>query len=289
MEFNQQYHASLCLVFLATLIGFVMSLRVTRLEVPRHTDAHRTATLVCEFNLGGGKLYSLKWYKDENEFYRYTPNEEPQKQFFPQDGLILNLNASDMNKVTLDDLTFASSGSYQCEVSTEGPNFETSSKSANMTVVVYPTGDPRIEGLASPYKSDEYVTGNCTALPSNPPPIIDWYINGNKVEDSHMIERYPMVKSEGPLYSYSLGLRMIPQNKLSQRSYEQDGVIEFRCSVTLTGLPPNEKKWDTLKKIYSESHKELGNQERLSNSLGRQFETSSYLLIILCWKCLSLI
>jgi len=39
-----------------------------------------------------------------------------------------------MNQVTLVDLRFISSGAYRCEVSTEGPNFETLFSNENMTV-----------------------------------------------------------------------------------------------------------------------------------------------------------
>ncbi|GLH14466.1 Uncharacterized protein GBIM_18863 [Gryllus bimaculatus] len=40
-----------------------------------------------------------------------------------------------MESVTLTDLSFTSSGTYRCEVSTEAPNFETVFKNANMTVM----------------------------------------------------------------------------------------------------------------------------------------------------------
>jgi hypothetical protein len=40
-----------------------------------------------------------------------------------------------VNRVKLINLEFNTSGSYRCEVSTEGPNFETVAQNANMTVM----------------------------------------------------------------------------------------------------------------------------------------------------------
>lgn len=42
---------------------------------------------------------------------------------------------SDMNKVTLTNLQFNTSGNYKCEVSAEAPNFETVAQNSNMTVM----------------------------------------------------------------------------------------------------------------------------------------------------------
>jgi len=44
------------------------------------------------------------------------------------------MSRSNMNQVTLVELNFISSGAYRCEVSTEGPNFETLFSNENMTV-----------------------------------------------------------------------------------------------------------------------------------------------------------
>jgi hypothetical protein len=42
---------------------------------------------------------------------------------------------SGIDRVMLTDLTFATSGSYRCEVSTEAPNFDTIFRNHNMTVL----------------------------------------------------------------------------------------------------------------------------------------------------------
>jgi len=47
------------------------------LEVPPTTDIYEPVTLSCEYDLQGGNLYSVKWYKDENEFFRCMPDYKP--------------------------------------------------------------------------------------------------------------------------------------------------------------------------------------------------------------------
>jgi hypothetical protein len=42
---------------------------------------------------------------------------------------------SDMNRVTLINLQFNTSGNYKCEVSTEAPNFATVAQNSSMTVM----------------------------------------------------------------------------------------------------------------------------------------------------------
>ena len=43
--------------------------------MPSHVRAGDDARLSCEFDMEGGTLYSVKWYKDDNEFYRYAGTE----------------------------------------------------------------------------------------------------------------------------------------------------------------------------------------------------------------------
>ena len=35
----------------------------------------------------GDSLYSVKWYRNEQEFFRYVPNDRPKLQIFPQRGI----------------------------------------------------------------------------------------------------------------------------------------------------------------------------------------------------------
>ena len=40
----------------------------------------------------GDALYSVKWYRNEQEFYRFVPNDRPKLQIFPQKGIKVEVN-----------------------------------------------------------------------------------------------------------------------------------------------------------------------------------------------------
>lgn len=45
------------------------------LDVPQFAFASGSATLKCLYDMSNGRLYSLKWYHNNTEFYRYVPTE----------------------------------------------------------------------------------------------------------------------------------------------------------------------------------------------------------------------
>ena len=73
------------------------------LKVPSHKLVGDEATLECRygkhrvlmishdhffrFDMESDRLYSVKWYRNEQEFYRFVPNDRPKLQIFPQNGI----------------------------------------------------------------------------------------------------------------------------------------------------------------------------------------------------------
>ena len=57
--------------FCIALAG-ALTLRLKNIDVPSHVLVGNEARLSCEFDMEGGTLYSVKWYKDDNEFYRWA-------------------------------------------------------------------------------------------------------------------------------------------------------------------------------------------------------------------------
>ena len=61
------------------LLSGVTSVRLLKLSVPGHKFVGDEGILTCRFDLEGEELYSVKWYKDGDEFYRFIPGERDQK------------------------------------------------------------------------------------------------------------------------------------------------------------------------------------------------------------------
>ena len=39
-------------------------------------EVGRDVSLICNYQMMGDSLYSIKWYKDDKEFFRYIPRGE---------------------------------------------------------------------------------------------------------------------------------------------------------------------------------------------------------------------
>jgi len=67
------------------------ALTLSRVIVPSYKLAGETVTLECPYELNRNqrdRLYSVKWYKDDEEFYRYIPRSIPTVKFFDKlDGV----------------------------------------------------------------------------------------------------------------------------------------------------------------------------------------------------------
>lgn len=71
---------------------FAFSLRLTEIRVPNHTVRNSTVRLECFYEMEGEDLYSVKWYKDGHEFYRYSPAQQPSIKVFPLAGVTVDVS-----------------------------------------------------------------------------------------------------------------------------------------------------------------------------------------------------
>ena len=72
--------------------GTSLALRLKDIDVPPHRVVGEKARLICKFDMEGDILYSVKWYKDDLEFYRFVPNDRPKLQVFPQEGIHVDVS-----------------------------------------------------------------------------------------------------------------------------------------------------------------------------------------------------
>jgi len=50
--------------------------------IPPHALKGHQAVLRCNYDLEGDNLYSVKWYFNQKEFYRYIPSDNPKVTIF---------------------------------------------------------------------------------------------------------------------------------------------------------------------------------------------------------------
>lgn len=80
------------LSFFRLFAEFIWCLRLTEVRIPNHTVRDSIARLECHYDLDGESLYSVKWYKDGNEFYRFVPRDTPPTQVFDLPGVTVDVS-----------------------------------------------------------------------------------------------------------------------------------------------------------------------------------------------------
>ncbi|TGZ47743.1 Uncharacterized protein DBV15_07478 [Temnothorax longispinosus] len=222
----------------SVVVVVVVALRMTSLQIPEHVVLNETVRMQCNFNLDKEQLYSVKWYKDGHEFYRYTPRDAPTVLTFSVPGVNVNRDESTESSVVLNNVNLTSSGRYRCEVSGEAPAFETVSDHGDMTVVgntrkghgnvsVLPNEGPQITGGRSKYQVGDVVRMNCTSAPSKPPALLSWFINDEPANTDYLIGPN-IVNVENGLQTARLGLKFHVANKHFRR-----GDMKLKCLATI--------------------------------------------------------
>ncbi|XP_069949262.1 uncharacterized protein [Cherax quadricarinatus] len=128
-------HTTLCiLLLLLTIARPGLGLSIKETVIPVYKIRGEDAVLNCYYDLEGEPLYSVKWYKDDEEFYRYMPGSSPAQSIFSRPGVTVNPSKSNASRVVLTRLDFRSSGLYRCEISVED-SFNTLNRFGRMMVV----------------------------------------------------------------------------------------------------------------------------------------------------------
>ncbi|XP_076067804.1 uncharacterized protein LOC143040592 [Oratosquilla oratoria] len=214
--------AALWLLTLSLHVVSIASLHV-EVEVPEYSERGSAAKLRCHYRLDGLTLYSLKWYKEDKQFFQYIPANSPPISVFQFQGVHVNMDVSDGYLVMIDDLQLSSSGTFRCEVITEAPHFITRFAQGNLTVIDLPDSAPVLEGARTSYRLNDRVDVNCTSPMSKPAADLEWYINGEKASQ-YWLRPYPVLRERGGLETSRLGLRFS-----TSRIHFPDGQLRLKC------------------------------------------------------------
>ncbi|XP_046674894.1 uncharacterized protein LOC124363678 [Homalodisca vitripennis] len=161
-------------------------LRDVTLRMPVAVPTGSTASLLCLYDLEGDQLYTVKWYKGRQEFFRYVLKELPHTRVFALPGINVDVVASGAEMVVLRDVQKFLSGKYRCEVSSDAPHFHTEVVSGYMHVVNELLEEPVIRLEKNSYSAGDTLRANCSSPPSSPPANVTWYLNGEEEEASSL-------------------------------------------------------------------------------------------------------
>lgn len=150
--------------------------------VPHYAQAGGNAVLSCNYAIDNSTLYSVKWYKDNKEFFRFIPWHRPQISVFPVPGVNVNVNSISFSRVILKNVGLNTTGTYKCEVTSDAEVFIQISDSGFLSRLI-PNGGPRILVDNDVVDIGQKVQAVCIVPGSSPPTQINWLLNGNEVKD----------------------------------------------------------------------------------------------------------
>ncbi|XP_032666557.1 uncharacterized protein LOC116842025 isoform X2 [Odontomachus brunneus] len=216
------------------------ALQLLKLEVPSIVDPRwEKVSLKCVYDLHGDELYSVKWYKDGDEFFRFMPGSTPTGRDYTVKGVFVDVSQSDNKQVTLLGQAHADrrgevdlAGTYGCEVSSEAPSFLTAYDEANMSVAVPPKTAPALEGVRPSYEVGEILEAECTSGLSYPPAVLTFILNGKEVNRA-LTKTLPMSGTiDGSVVSTTrLGLTL-----RLERAHFPGGALSLTCQSALPGI-----------------------------------------------------
>ncbi|XP_045125754.1 uncharacterized protein LOC123513014 [Portunus trituberculatus] len=221
-------------------------LRLRESVIPPYKLRGETVELRCDYEPGNSSIYSVKWFKDDEEFYRYVPRDTPPYHIFPRGGVTLDEENSQPGRLVLKQVGFNTSGQYRCEVSAEGPDFNTVTGRGSLLVIEPPTSGPVITGGKSRYHVNDTVDLVCTSSPSRPPTHLSWRINGRPAPQNIISRERPYMSKDGLLTQIS---RLV----FVARPYHfQRGVLRVKCVAEIgaerlthhTTIPETFRAWE---------------------------------------------
>ncbi|XP_041968180.1 uncharacterized protein LOC121725356 [Aricia agestis] len=114
----------------------VGGLLTTELHITPHVAQRgRNVTMACLYRIHESEVYSVKWYRGSQEFYRYSPLESPTTRVMPVNGIKVDRLRSNETHVVLTRVTPALSGNYSCEVIQNAHSFPHHIAHARLDVV----------------------------------------------------------------------------------------------------------------------------------------------------------
>jgi len=274
------------IILLLSLIEGITTLRLKSFSIPDHAIMGEDIELMCNYDMGGDKLYSVKWYRNGQEFYRYIPSDNPSTAVFRSPGINVDEFRSTEEKIFLRNVNLSTTGLYRCEVSGEAPLFQTASQETILVVVNLPEKGPVITGSAPRYQVGDLLNVSCYSLNSRPAAKLKWYINGEEADPGLLDGEHITMNGNGAgaLETSQLDLRM----RLNEKHYQRGmaGDLKLKCTATISTIywKSNEESVQVVRKHteYSQYKSQVWTSESIINSIsgGPPLSSTSFHLLM---------
>jgi len=223
---------------ITTMTASSGQIQLKTIHVPHYPQVNESVSLWCEYDLKDENLYSIKWYKDQQEFYRFLPKESPPQMAFPVAGALVSLNMSNERLVHLVNISLESIGLYTCEVSTEAPKFKTIARNEAMNVV-HPPGNKPVLSWDNQNSSSlrerfdetwglrvgEVLMVSCLSSMSFPPAKLKFYINDEIANEENVSSSDTFTTSGVVMQSSKITLKI----RLERRHFRY-GDLTIKCT-----------------------------------------------------------
>lgn len=219
------------LLLLVTSLPACLSLKMNDVTVPPYIVRGHTGHLRCDYNAAGQQIYTVKWYKDSHEFYRYKPGSPQPLLTFPVKGFVVNTVESNEHDLFLAQVDLDAAGFYKCEVTSGAPSFWTVRMRKKVQVVDLPDSVPFIRGHLSNYRVADVMQLNCSSYRSYPPVKLHWYVNEEPVSRVSWTSVETWTNPE-PFSMTTTFSRMT--HTVSPEDFI-DGVMRVRCTASMNG------------------------------------------------------
>ncbi|XP_043226411.1 uncharacterized protein LOC122383742 isoform X2 [Amphibalanus amphitrite] len=216
------------LLLVTSLVPACVALVMNDVIVPPYVVRGHTGHLRCDYSAQDEQIYSVKWYKNSREFYRYKPGSLQPIITFPVDGFVVNTAQSNEHDLYLNQVDLDAAGSYRCEVTSGAPFFWTVQKAKDVQVVDLPDAVPSIRGHLPSYRVGEVMKLNCSSYRSYPPVKLHWYVNEEPVS-------WTSVESWTNPEPFSMTTTFSRMTHTVSPEDFNDGVMRVRCTASMNG------------------------------------------------------
>ncbi|XP_012223056.1 cell adhesion molecule 2 [Linepithema humile] len=230
---RRKYRKMRCaLLHLLLIVGGATGLKDLTINVPAKVRSGDTVTLSCHYDLEGLPLYNVQWFLNDNQFYRYSPENPKPYSIYDVAGIQVNISKSNSHDVTLVRVSRNLTGMYKCEVS-DAITFHTLIERAKMEVVDAPKTDPMIRTEKERITVGETLRVNCTSGNSRPASTVTWKLNGEPIEDNTI--KYKIRSYKYPHEEDTESTNSLIEFRVTTEMFRY-GHLHLRCTASIADV-----------------------------------------------------